>query len=135
MSFSESIRTCLNKYATFSGRARRSEYWWFTLFTALVGLATWLTDYALGTSFINLATSLALLLPGIAVLVRRLHDTGRSAWWLLLYLVPIAGPIAILVFSVFDSTRGPNAYGPSPKYAGSTPSIYGGPQEWDAPRP
>ena len=121
MSFQDAVRTCLTqKYAGFSGRARRSEYWYFVLFTIIVGIVASIIDTILGTKASNGAgliyaiAELALLLPGIAVAVRRLHDTSRSGWWLLLGLIPIIGSIVLIVFFVQDS-HGENQYGPSPK--------------------
>ena len=106
MSFSESIEACFNKYINFSGRASRSEYWWF----ALLGF---------GLSFIPVIgwiLRLVILLPSLAVQVRRLHDMDRSAWWLLLLVPPITiiGLIILLIMSIFPGTPGPNRYGPDP---------------------
>lgn len=112
----------LKKYAVFSGRARRKEYWYFTLFSTLISLALALIDSQLGTFNSEAGTgllgglySLAVLIPGIAVSVRRLHDTDHSGWWLFLALVPCIGAIVLFVFTVTDSTPGTNEYGPSPK--------------------
>lgn len=120
MSFADAVRTCLSKYADFSGRARRSEYWWFVLFTLLVSIVGSMLDALLGTDFdsrggvINGLLSLALLLPSLAVGARRLHDTSRSGWWLLIGLVPILGAVVLVVFFVLDS-HADNQYGPRPK--------------------
>lgn len=106
------------KYAEFSGRARRMEYWMFTLFNYIIYFVLALSLSAItpkGAIFILAIYTLAILLPSIAVLVRRLHDTGRSAWWLLIALVPVVGGIVLLVFMVLDSDAGENQYGPSPK--------------------
>lgn len=125
MSFTAAVRSALTKYVQFGGRARRAEYWWFILFSILVGVLTSLLDIALGTDFENSAASgglfglianLALLLPSLAVAVRRLHDLDRSGWWLLIGLIPILGAIVLLVFFVQDGTPGVNRFGPSPKY-------------------
>ncbi|HEY8068098.1 MAG TPA: DUF805 domain-containing protein [Burkholderiales bacterium] len=110
----------LKKYATFSGRARRSEYWYFVLFNTLIFIALAVVDMvvirskfdALGTIF-NLAT----LLPSLAVFFRRLHDTGRSGWWWLIGLIPILGWIVLLIFLIKDSDPGDNRFGPNPKDA------------------
>ncbi len=129
MSFTAAIRSVLARYAGFTGRARRSEYWWWVLFTVLVGLAAALLDGVLGTTLgpdntpawrgstgiIGIIANLALLLPTLAVAVRRLHDTGRSGWWLLIGLVPIVGGIVLLVFFVLDSKPGANRFGANPK--------------------
>lgn len=118
MSFPDAVRTALSKYATFSGRARRSEYWWFTLFTVTVYIATSIIDAVIGKDIVTLLAYLALLLPGLAVTVRRLHDTSRSGWWILIGIVPLVGAIVLIVFQVQDSHPGTNAYGPSPKSHG-----------------
>lgn len=124
MSFTAAVRSVLSQYAQFGGRARRAEYWWFVLFSVLVGVATSILDIALGTDFegsvtssglFSLIANLALLLPSLAVAVRRLHDIDRSGWWVLIALIPIIGVIVLLVFFVQDGTPGPNRFGPSPK--------------------
>ncbi len=113
MGFLPAAISVLSKYATFSGRARRSEYWWFTLFAVLVALAAIVLDAVLGTD--PLLYALALLLPSIAVNTRRLHDIGRSGWSQLLYIIPLVGTVLLIVWSVRDSMWD-NEYGPSPKY-------------------
>ncbi|WP_114424140.1 DUF805 domain-containing protein [Nocardioides houyundeii] len=122
MDFMTAVRTCFSKYVDFSGRARRSEYWWFALFTVIVGLVASILDTFLGTDIedsgngvVSLLSSLALLLPTLAVGARRLHDTGRSGWWQLLGLIPIIGWIIQIVWMVFDSEPGDNKYGKNPK--------------------
>jgi uncharacterized membrane protein YhaH (DUF805 family) len=114
----------LRKYAVFSRRARRKEYWYFVLFNIIVAVILAFIDMAtgsfspeLGLGLLGGLYALAVLIPGLAVGVRRLHDTGRSGWWLLILLVPIIGPIVFLVFTVLDSTPGQNQYGPNPKEA------------------
>lgn len=121
MGFTQSVRTVLSKYVVFSGRARRSEYWWFTLFAIVVGIVASGIDTALGSSpadgtgVVGGLVGLALLLPSLTVQVRRLHDTGRSGWWVLLNLLVVIGWIVLLVFYVQDSERGSNRFGASPK--------------------
>lgn len=112
----------LKKYAVFSGRARRKEYWYFALFSTLVQLLLMVIDYSIGTSDLKTGTSLlvaiyslAVAIPYLAVSVRRLHDTGRSGWWLFIVLVPIIGGLALLVFTLQNSKPGENQYGPNPK--------------------
>jgi uncharacterized membrane protein YhaH (DUF805 family) len=112
----------LKKYTVFTGRSRRREYWFFVLFNILVSLALAVVDYFTGTynsayrmGLLGGLYTLAVLIPAIAVTIRRLHDTGRSGWWILIVLVPIIGGIWLLVLMVFDSQPGENAYGPSPK--------------------
>ena len=124
MSFPDAVKVCLSKYADFSGRARRSEFWFFFLFTVLVGIVASIIDAILGTKngsgtgLVESIANLALILPGLAVGARRLHDTGRSAWWLLLWLAICVGWIVLIVFYCLDS-KPDNQYGPSPKgYAG-----------------
>jgi uncharacterized membrane protein YhaH (DUF805 family) len=120
MSFPDSVKICFSKYADFNGRARRSEYWWWILFTVLVGIVASIIDAILGTGngsgsgLIQSIANLALLLPSLAVGARRLHDTDRSAWWLLLWLAICVGWIVLIIFFVQDS-KGDNKYGPSPK--------------------
>lgn len=114
MNFGQSISTCLSNYATFSDRASRSEYWWFTLFAVLVSLGTQFLDLFLGYPVLNLITSLALLLPSTTVSVRRLHDIDRSGWWLLLALIPVIGWIVLLVWFCSGGTMGPNRFGNDP---------------------
>ena len=105
----------LKKYAVFSGRARRKEYWMFLLFHIIIIIALGVIESIVGTnSVIALFYMLAILLPGLAVTVRRLHDTGKSGWWLLIGLVPLIG-IVILVYMVQDDQAGDNQYGPNPK--------------------
>jgi uncharacterized membrane protein YhaH (DUF805 family) len=112
----------LKKYTVFTGRARRSEYWFFVLFNILISAALSVVDFFTGTYSAYYHTgllgglySLGVLLPAIAVTIRRLHDTGRSGWWILIALVPVIGGIVLLVFMVLDSQAGDNEYGPSPK--------------------
>jgi len=112
----------VKNYVGFTGRARRKEYWMFVLFNIIFAIVAGIVDGALGladpmtgTGPISGLYALAVLLPGIAVAARRLHDTGRSGWLLLLVLIPLIGAIVLLVFMVQDSKPGPNKYGPNPK--------------------
>jgi uncharacterized membrane protein YhaH (DUF805 family) len=114
----------LKKYATFSGRAQRSEYWYFILFYILIsialGMVDWMTGSINATAGYGLLTGLfglAVFIPSIAVGVRRLHDTDRTGWWLLIAVIPLIGSIVLLVFFVQDSTAGDNRFGPNPKAA------------------
>jgi uncharacterized membrane protein YhaH (DUF805 family) len=118
----------LQNYATFSGRARRKEYWYFALGNVLAIVLLTVVDLSLGTYNEELEIGafsglylLAVLIPSIAVGVRRLHDTGRSGWWLLLSAVPLVGALVILYFTVLDSEPGANEYGPNPKGVIRTP--------------
>ncbi|MDX7989048.1 DUF805 domain-containing protein [Xenorhabdus sp. 12] len=107
----------LKNYATFSGRARRKEYWMFYLFNIIMILALTLVgsiiDESLGVVFYGIYV-IATLIPSLAVTVRRLHDTNRSGWWFLLVFVPIAG-IAVFVFTLLEGTQGDNDFGSDPK--------------------
>jgi len=112
----------LRKYAVFSGRARRKEYWFFFLFNVLIaiGLAvidafSGAADTVSGTGLLSGLYSLAVLVPSLAVAVRRLHDIGRTGWWLLIGILPVIGSIVLLIFAVLDSQVGDNEYGPNPK--------------------
>ena len=107
----------LKKYLDFSGRAQRMEYWMFTLINFLVMLALSIVDAVIGLGILAPLYALAAFIPSIAVGVRRLHDTGRSGWWLLIGLVPLIGIIVLIVFFVQDSQPGANEYGPNPKGA------------------
>lgn len=112
----------LKNYTGFSGRARRKEYWFFTLFNVLIVIALAILDSMLGTfnaatgyGLLSFIYTLGVLIPSVAVAIRRLHDTNRSGWWLLLGLVPLIGGLVLLVFLVLDGTQGSNDYGPDPK--------------------
>jgi len=128
MSFADSIRTCFSKYATFSGRARRSEFWWFYLFTVIVFIVVAIIDAAIGNSILEFVLILALILPSLAATVRRLHDTGRPGWWVLIGLIPFIGAIILIVFECQNSQPGTNQYGPSPKELGGSSGYYVNPQ-------
>lgn len=112
----------LKKYADFSGRARRKEYWMFALLLIVVSFVLGIVEGVVGLTGmvgpygpLSALFMLAIIVPSIAVGVRRLHDTGRSGWWMLIGLVPFIGAIVLLVFYVLEGTRGPNEYGPDPK--------------------
>ena len=112
----------LNQYADFNGRARRKEYWMFFLFNMVFAVLASLIDIAAGTANLDSGSglfqgiySLAVLIPGLAVGVRRLHDVGKSGWMLLIALIPIIGAIWLLVLMVTDSKEGTNKWGENPK--------------------
>lgn len=113
MNMFEAVGACFSKFATFSGRARRAEYWWFTLFNVIVGLVL---GFAQGGAELGIADlySLVILLPSLAVSARRLHDTGRSGWWQLLVFVPIVGWIVLLIWFCQPSNVGHNIHGADP---------------------
>ena len=105
----------LRKYADFSTRSRRMEYWMFLLVNIVISLVLGLVGRMVGLRFISAVYSIFVFVPGLAVSVRRLHDIGRSGWWLLLCFVPILGWLVLLFFDVQDSQPGDNEYGPNPK--------------------
>ncbi|GAA3102292.1 DUF805 domain-containing protein [Pseudonocardia yunnanensis] len=112
----------LRQYADFNGRARRTEYWMFTLVSVIVGLVLGLVDEVVfvgpglsTTGWLHTIYSVAVIIPTLAVGARRLHDTGRSAWWLLIGLIPLIGAIVLIVFFALEGQRSSNAYGPDPK--------------------
>jgi uncharacterized membrane protein YhaH (DUF805 family) len=118
------------KFAVFQGRARRKEYWFFALFNVLAIAILTVIDTMIGT--FNMQTGIgvlsglyciAVLLPSLAVGVRRLHDIGKSGWWLLLGLVPLVGGIVLLVFALLDSEPGTNEYGPNPKGVATAAAV------------
>lgn len=107
------------KYAVFEGRARRMEYWIFNLINLLVTLLLAGIDAMTGMGWMGPVYGLAVILPSLAVTVRRLHDTNRSGWWILINLIPLIGPIILLVFMCLDGDEYANDYGPNPKYWGA----------------
>ena len=125
MTFTQSISTVFSNYVTFSGRASRSEFWWWIVFCILVGLVTGLLDTILfnqggsphgdsGVGFfapINSLASLILFLPGLAVSIRRLHDSNKSGWWWLVVFVPILGILLLIFWYTQPSTPGSNRFG------------------------
>ena len=128
MNFTQAIESVFNQYTGFSGRARRSEYWYFFLLTWIVGIAIHLVVRLLHMSdttqkVLTTVWELAVLLPSLAVSVRRLHDIGKSGWNILFGLIPIAGQIILLVFFLRDSQPGTNEYGTSEKYPHGIPFV------------
>ncbi len=113
----------LKKYAVFSGRASRSEIWWFILFNIIISFVLGFIDGMLGLTgdsgygVLSSIYALAVLIPSIAVGVRRLHDTGKTGWWILIGLIPIIGAIVLIIFYCIDSEPGSNQYGENPKGA------------------
>ena len=113
----------LKQYADFSGRARRTEYWMFTLVNLIFAIVAMVLDNLLGLKFneqipygfIYMLYGLAVFIPGLAVAVRRLHDVGKSGWWLLIAFIPLIGAIWLIVLYATEGTRGNNVYGPDPK--------------------
>ena len=114
----------LTKYANFSDRAPRAEYWWFYLLTIVASLVAMILDSVIGTGaalgsygILTVVVFLGLIIPSLAALVRRLHDTDRSGWWLFIALIPLVGAIVLLVFLVMAGDTGDNRFGADP-YAG-----------------
>lgn len=105
----------LKNYAGFSGRARRKEYWMFTLISFVISLVLTIIGSAIGVEFISYIYSIGVLIPTLAVAVRRLHDTGRSGWWLLIALVPLVGAIVLIVFLASEGKPETNEHGANPK--------------------
>lgn len=141
MTFGNAIKTCFSKYVTFSGRASRSEFWWWVLFTFVTSIGLSIVDSMLfgtvtsgdgsfsastNTPILSGIFSLAVLLPGISVIVRRLHDTDRTGWWYWIGLIPLIGFIVLIVFWATEGTRGQNRFGDDPLNPGSGTAGYGG---------
>jgi len=121
MNFQTAVRTCLlEKYVTFSGRARRSEFWWFALFNLIGNAVFGIIDGSMGSGMgqggglIGGLFSLAIFLPSISVSVRRLHDIGKSGWWLLIALVPVIGWLVLLYWYVQQGMAETNEFGDNP---------------------
>ncbi|MEU6223744.1 DUF805 domain-containing protein [Streptomyces sp. NPDC047042] len=115
MSFTDAVRTCLiAKYASFSGRARRAEYWWFSVLYVIATAVIAGAGLAIEVPLLNLLL-LPFIVPMLTVSVRRLHDTGKSGRRMFIALIPVVGPIVYLVGMTLDGTPGTNRYGPSPK--------------------
>lgn len=127
MSFGQAVSSFFSNYANFQGRTPRSGYWWVILFLVLSSFVLWFVDLQLfaglwpqealdqGTGPLSILFILAITVPNLALGVRRLHDTSRSGWWILLGFIPIVGTIVLFVFYVLDSSPGDNQYGPNPK--------------------
>jgi uncharacterized membrane protein YhaH (DUF805 family) len=114
MGFGAAISTCFRKYVDFGDRAKRSEYWYWTLFSIILSIFVSILDaIEFGKIFaaFSLVASLGLLLPTLAVTVRRLHDIDHSGWWILIGLVPLIGIYVLLLFACRRGTPGPNRFG------------------------
>lgn len=115
MSFGEAISSGFSNYVGFAGRAPRSEFWYWVLFVFILTILASVIDNAIiGMPIVGTIVSLGLLLPGIAVSVRRLHDIDRTGWWILIGLVPLVGAILLLIWYCSKGTPGPNTYGSDP---------------------
>ena len=118
MGFTEAVQTCFSKYATFSGRARRSEYWYFFLcYAILSGVLSFLARNSTVFTYVSGIVEIALFIPMLAVSVRRLHDIGKSGWFYLIGLIPLVGFIIMIVWYVRE-------YGPNPKGIGNGGGMY-----------
>ena len=120
----------LKNYATFSGRARRKEYWMFALFNTIFAIVAMILDNVLGTTVDDFVYGLFyflyclfVIIPSWAVTVRRLHDVGKSGWWIFISLIPLIGGIWLFILTVTDSEPGENQYGPNPKESSSVDSV------------
>lgn len=119
MTFQDSVKSVFRNYATFGGRAARSEYWWFMLFSFIVSAILGVIEGPRmggmhGGGTLQAVWSLAVLIPSLAVGARRLHDTDRSGWWLLLCLIPVVGLIVLIWWFATPGTRGENRFGADP---------------------
>ncbi len=127
MKFGAAVKAFWKNYAVFSGRARRSEYWWAVLFLLALSFPIALIDTVVffdtivqtGSGPLSILFLLVILLPSISLLIRRFHDVGLSGWFVLLTFIPFAGAVFAFVVAVLDSQRGDNRFGESAKYPGS----------------
>ena len=118
MTMGDAVGSVFGNYATFSGRARRAEYWWFILFVFFVNIGVSIIDSIFlgfsGAGPVGLIFSLAIAIPTIALTARRLHDVNKSGWWQLIYLAPFLGVIIMLIWQCTRGTIGDNRFGPDP---------------------
>jgi len=114
MNLVQAVSSGFSNYVKFSGRAIRSEYWYWVLFTALGNIVAGIIDAVIGTSVINPLFGLAVILPSIAVAIRRLHDLDRTGWWILIGLIPLIGWIILIIWYCSRGTVGPNRFGADP---------------------
>jgi len=112
MNLFESIASGFRHYVNFRGRALRSQYWWWTLFVSVVAIIANVIQNATNVDWLFAVVALALFLPGLSVAIRRLHDTNRRGWWILIGLIPIVGWIILFIWYVSKGTEGDNNYGP-----------------------
>lgn len=122
VSFSQAVRMAFDSYCRFQGRSSRSEYWWWVLFVAILSFCIGIIESILGFSMTAVQTtsgilSLVLLLPGLGLSVRRLHDINKSGWWILLGLIPVVGAIVLIIWFAQNSQMQDNQYGPVPNMA------------------
>jgi uncharacterized membrane protein YhaH (DUF805 family) len=124
MTFGEAVRSGFDHYAKFDGRASRPAFWWWVLFVVLVSVGANIIDLAIGAPVFSAIVGLGLLLPNLSVAIRRLHDTDRTGWWVLIWLIPLIGWIVLLVFYLQQGDAGENRFGPPPATA-PTPAPAG----------
>ncbi|MBD5363944.1 MAG: DUF805 domain-containing protein [Bacteroides sp.] len=117
VSFGQAVNMAFNKYCDFNGRASRSEYWWFCLFTFIVSAALAVIGGVLNITWLGYLWSLATLLPSLGLSVRRLHDIDKSGWWIFLGLIPLVGAIILIIWACKESQPYDNQYGPVPNLA------------------
>ncbi len=122
VSFSQAVRMAFDSYCRFQGRSSRSEYWWWVLFVAILSFCIGIIEGILGFSMTAVRTtsgilSLVLFLPGLGLSVRRLHDIGKSGWWILLGFIPVVGAIILIIWFARNSEMTENSYGPVPNMA------------------
>lgn len=133
MSFTEAVQDGFEKYVGFEGRSSRSAYWWWYLFSILAYLVAIVIDTVLGTGLVfYMIVAIGIFLPSLAVSVRRLHDTNKTGWWILIGFIPLIGAIVLLVFFLTASDPGPNQYGQGPDSGGE---IAPPPPDGSAPPP
>jgi uncharacterized membrane protein YhaH (DUF805 family) len=114
MGFGQAISSGFSNYVNFSGRSSRSEYWFWVLFVLIADVVAIAIDAAIGMQIVSSLFGLAVLLPGLAVTVRRLHDLDRTGWWIFLGLIPLVGAIILIIWFCSKGTDGPNRFGPDP---------------------
>lgn len=114
MSFSEAVKDGFDHYVNFEGRASRSSFWWWVLFAVIASIVANILDSAVDVAIFSVIVGLGLLLPGLSKAIRRLHDTGRTGWWVLIGLIPLIGFIVLLIFYLEKSEPADNQYGPVP---------------------
>jgi uncharacterized membrane protein YhaH (DUF805 family) len=114
MGFGQAISSGFSNYVNFSGRACRSEYWYWILFIIIADIVAGIIDYGIGTQVVTGLFGLATLLPNLAVAIRRLHDLDRTGWWIFIGLIPLVGWIILIIWYCTRGTAGPNRFGPDP---------------------
>src|SRR5829696_4964713 len=114
MTFGEAVRSGFDHYVKFDGRASRPAFWWWVLFVVLASVGANIIDLAIGAPVFSAIVGLGLLLPNLSVAIRRLHDTDRTGWWVLIWLIPLIGWIVLLVFYLQQGDAGENRFGPPP---------------------